>query len=684
LVVTPNFDDFLSRALVLFGVQPVVSDHPETIPKIDLRSRDLQVVHIHGTYWFYDCANLSGEIRGRAQQSDSPFSMRDFLDRLLSERSPLIVGYSGWKEDVFMTALRRRLQVQPKRKMYWFCHTFEEVAAIFEALRHDPRLPCFTEDICFVCVPAQQSVTNDSSQLEIHAAGGQPGDEADDGKLSATRVFDELNRVMKVDDPPLIKSPFQFFIDYFSKAAPRGPDNLFDVYFRGVIDLFKGVVESGGPQRLEPIRAALRAAQYRKAIKLAVRLQGLDPLELSELMAAMRVAAGSADDSESEIEAYRVIENCAQSLQKNGRSSDIDQAWAESLRNRAATLAKRGEYEAAIGIYNEVIQQFGNSADLPVCQLVASSLRNKAIALRTMNRNDEALAVYVEIVNRYGASTQTLLLQQVAIALRNKASALEAKGQSDQAIAVYDEVITRFGRHYEIELRLQLAVTFRSKTVALARQDRHEAAVGISNQLIEQFGRAAEAAFVEEVARAFIAKAGSLQKLKRDDEAVDTLDEMILRFGQVGGPAVRQLVAIALFNKGIMLEGLNKEEEAISVYEELIRRFDSATELVFHEIIAQALLKKGDMLTRLKSHQALTVYDDLIERFASRDEVLLQEEVAQAIFNKGEHQEQSDNYAEAHNVYRELVERFGEYRESTRVAELVTRARQKLTGAASA
>jgi tetratricopeptide (TPR) repeat protein len=133
-----------------------------------------------------------------------------------------------------------------------------------------------------------------------------------------------------------------------------------------------------------------------------------------------------------------------------------------------------------------------------------------------------------------------------------------------------------------------------------------------------------------------------------------------------------------------MLEGLNKEEEAISVYEELIRRFDSATELVFHEIIAQALLKKGDMLTRLKSHQALTVYDDLIERFASRDEVLLQEEVAQAIFNKGEHQEQSDNYAEAHNVYRELVERFGEYRESTRVAELVTRARQKLTGAASA
>jgi hypothetical protein len=66
IVVTPNFDDFLSRALTLFGEQYVICDHPSTVGRISLETDDIQIVHVHGTYWFYDCCNLKGEIAKRA------------------------------------------------------------------------------------------------------------------------------------------------------------------------------------------------------------------------------------------------------------------------------------------------------------------------------------------------------------------------------------------------------------------------------------------------------------------------------------------------------------------------------------------------------------------------------------------------------------------------------------------
>src|ERR1035437_2167860 len=67
LVVTTNFDDFLSRALSLFGEQHVTCDHPATTARIDPEKKELQIVHVHGSYWFYDCCNLAGEVSDRSE-----------------------------------------------------------------------------------------------------------------------------------------------------------------------------------------------------------------------------------------------------------------------------------------------------------------------------------------------------------------------------------------------------------------------------------------------------------------------------------------------------------------------------------------------------------------------------------------------------------------------------------------
>jgi|ERR1039458_642664 hypothetical protein len=69
LVATPNFDDFLPRALTLFGIPHIVCDHPNTVERIDPESAEIQIVHVHGTFWFYDGCNLRGEIEARTKDS---------------------------------------------------------------------------------------------------------------------------------------------------------------------------------------------------------------------------------------------------------------------------------------------------------------------------------------------------------------------------------------------------------------------------------------------------------------------------------------------------------------------------------------------------------------------------------------------------------------------------------------
>ena len=88
LVATTNFDDSLSRALRLFGHSHVVCDHPRTTARIDLLSQDTQIVHVHGSYWYYDCCNLT---TGQGVQRD--FSTCRAA-RWIRDHSPIVIGYS--------------------------------------------------------------------------------------------------------------------------------------------------------------------------------------------------------------------------------------------------------------------------------------------------------------------------------------------------------------------------------------------------------------------------------------------------------------------------------------------------------------------------------------------------------------------------------------------------------------
>ena len=74
-----------------------------------------------------------------------------------------------------------------------------------------------------------------------------------------------------------------------------------------------------------------------------------------------------------------------------------------------------------------------------------AALVNKAIILGMLERSQEAIGVYDEVVERFGDDPTPPLREQVAKALVNKAITLGMLERSQEEIGVYDEVVERFG-----------------------------------------------------------------------------------------------------------------------------------------------------------------------------------------------------------------------------------------------
>ena len=106
-LITPNFDDFVTRALRLFDTTPQVYDRRESIKVANWENKRTQLVHVHGTYRDYDILNLKGEIKENK-------GITSQLAALLRNRSPVVLGYAGWSGDVIMAALKERLPQAPQ------------------------------------------------------------------------------------------------------------------------------------------------------------------------------------------------------------------------------------------------------------------------------------------------------------------------------------------------------------------------------------------------------------------------------------------------------------------------------------------------------------------------------------------------------------------------------------------
>jgi tetratricopeptide (TPR) repeat protein len=115
-------------------------------------------------------------------------------------------------------------------------------------------------------------------------------------------------------------------------------------------------------------------------------------------------------------------------------------AWALSDKGKA--LHKLGRNEEALECFDKAILYC--STELPSQPVTGWVLRAKAQLMADQGDTDAALEIYRDVVNRFGDSVNPDLQFHVALALENQAEILEKSSRGDDARAAYESIIRRF------------------------------------------------------------------------------------------------------------------------------------------------------------------------------------------------------------------------------------------------
>ena len=305
-------------------------------------------------------------------------------------------------------------------------------------------------------------------------------------------------------------------------------------------------------------------------------------------------------------------------LEQNDWPAELLEPVAKALLNKGIILIRQDRLAAAVAVYGEVVERFGDSESPALLEQVAKALVNEGSILDRQDRLAAAVAVYDEVVERFGDSESPALLEQVAKALVNKGNILDSQDRLAAAVAVYDEVVERFGVSESPALLEPVAKALLNKGIILISQNRLAAAVAVYDEVVERFGVSESPALLEPVAKALLNKGIILDSQDRLAAAVAVYDEVVERFGDSESPALLEQVAKALVNKGVILSKLNRPEDALVAFDEVVERFGVSESPALLEQVAKALVNKGVILSKLnRPEDALVAFDEVVRRSES-------------------------------------------------------------------
>jgi tetratricopeptide (TPR) repeat protein len=439
LAITTNFDDLISRALALFGETHTVCDDPRTVERIDPEKRnDIQVVHVHGSHSFYNCSNTADEIDERAQSSpETTQTMAALLDRILSFRAPIVCGYSGWRNDVFMRALARRLRNTLPHNMYWFCFRRDEADTVKELLGEHP-------DVYYV-VPSEGGPSESTGTEPAATSSG-----AVEGKaaLHATEVFDALIRAVGAKTPPLINDPLSFYAAHLRGSLPKDDaGGRGDIYaFRTVVERVERAIEieqeeianrKKNDAEMEAIREAVRGARYDEVFSHieSIHRQSVTDEQLKELTRILEtVGTATANTAPSTaIKASDAFFEYCSVLKDRGLSPEVAGFVSVAIAKGNVLYASK-DYAPAIEAYDLGISRFSDSPDPETMRRIGVARNNVGLALRNLGRNSEAVAAHSLVIERLGGSSDPNFVDVLVSAHAFKGSALFNEGKLLEAI----------------------------------------------------------------------------------------------------------------------------------------------------------------------------------------------------------------------------------------------------------
>ncbi len=270
---------------------------------------------------------------------------------------------------------------------------------------------------------------------------------------------------------------------------------------------------------------------------------------------------------------------------------------ASALVNKGRAQMQHGDAEAAIVIWDELIERYGGDETLELRSQVAWATVSKAVSQEQLGNAEAAIKTCDEVVDRFAADGAPELRPQVAWAMVNKAVSQGQLGDAGAAVKTCDEVVDRFGADEASELRSQVAWAMVNKGFVQNRLGDTGAAVKTWDEIVDRFGADEAPELQSQVALAMVNKGFVQNRLGDTGAAVKTWDEVVDRFGADEAPGLQLHIAQALANKGFAQGQLGDAEVAVKTCDEFIERYgaDEAPEL--RSLVARTLLCKGLMQT---------------------------------------------------------------------------------------
>jgi tetratricopeptide (TPR) repeat protein len=718
LVITPNFDDFLSRALHLFGKQPLDYGQPEMFKYIDAEREDIQIVHVHGSYKFYEISNLKAEILEQAEGTTTqPSKTASIIENLLSRRSPLVVGYSGWEGDVIMTGLKRAIDGRHLRNnIYWFCYKESNIDSLPVWLKHHPNVffvvPSLGSqgayDLEYTSSTRIANETTLAKDIEPTKLFRQKRGEL---SLSAQEVFNHFIRAFELKIPALTHDPIKFFIDQLSKSLPRqSKKNLDDDIYsiKSVIDRLqraKQIEEEEISQsiiaKLEAVRNALRSSNYEGIIQIVkdIDLKQLSNENRNEVVESLWTTVEEIHgDSNLEQEAYDLIIQIGsylsppinyttrlalarsyigkglilgeQELYQNAvaafdkainRIGKADKkqlygALAMALINKAVMLGAQGDHKDALTLYKQVVQKFGKSRDITLQRGLIRTLYNMALCLYRLNKNKEIMPIYEEIKKRFRNIDDLDIADVFASALINQGYFWGVFGELDKEIKSYDEVVTRYGSSEKRILQRAVSIALLNKAIAHLKAKEWDKALDVSKNVIKRYKDENSFSLQQSVSKAILVQGEALDESGYKDRAIASYKKVVRRYISINDPLLQYAAAFALVKKGNAYENV---AQAINAYDEVINSFGQSYDPKLQEQVAIAMYNKGNKWAEANDQkEAIRTYKELEKRFGRKKDSPIQSILSRSLVNKGTALAALNRHRKAIQVYNDIIEKF--------------------------
>ncbi len=339
--------------------------------------------------------------------------------------------------------------------------------------------------------------------------------------------------------------------------------------------------------------------------------------------------------SDSGLEPVTVNREFICSDQKEAELSQVVKV-AEDLISKADEKVQSREPEAAIEIFDSVVERFSDQESPRIQFMVAKAQLLKGMVLCGMGRLSEAYKDFTSVEERFHASRIPQFESLLAESMVNKGFVQKELGQLSDANATLESISERFADSDKPQIQKKVADALMLKATVQVELGNSLAAIGAYDEILKRFGAFEELPLKGLVAEALFNKAETQFELGDVESSVKSYDELIAWVDDDHRLNRHILVATAMINRGVAQWNLGNLSEAISSYDQVIERFGTSESTEIQAIVAKSFLNKGMMQGQLgRSEAEIATYDEVIDRFGDSTDSMVQLWIARTLINKG-------------------------------------------------